>query len=158
MTRIDKEVILQQVVESLEANLKVLVAAAFEAKEISTNEESKAENKYDTRGLEASYLASGQAMRAQKLQEQIYILKKVKLTDFNDKTPVGIGALVELSVDESESKLLFILPIGGVEVSVDKKKLQTITIESPLGQNMHSQVVGYEFQLNGKEYELTGVN
>ncbi len=154
MTRFDKSEILDKVLQVVEGNLGVLVDSAIAAKEFSTNEESKAENKYDTRGLEASYLASGQAQRAQKLQEQIYLLKKVNLQSYSKEASVGIGSVIELHVNESLKKHLFVLPSGGVEVHFGDIMIQTITIESPIGMNIHQQVVGHEFELNGKIYEV----
>lgn len=157
MTPIDKTHLFNQVLQILEDKLKLLVDAAFEAKEASTNEEAKAENKYDTRGLEASYLASGQARRAKELQEQIYLLNKVQIKDFSESEKVGISAIVTILVDEEQKKLLFVLPSGGVDVVIDGRKFQTITIDSPIGQNIHEQEVGHEFELNGKVFEIIGV-
>ena len=157
MTQIDKAQLFQQVISGLEEKLALLVESAFEAKEASTNEESKAENKYDTRGLEASYLASGQAKRAQALQEQIYQLKKVNLRAFQKNEPINISALVELEVNEEVKKFVFLLPIGGVEINIGGIKIQTITLEAPLGQNLFGQVQGNDFDLNGQFYEILKV-
>ena len=154
MTRFDKNLIFEEMLKKLQENLSVLIDAAFEAKEASTNEESKAENKYDTRGLEASYLASGQAKRAQKLQEEIFNLQKVDLKDFHGDDKVGVGALVELEINGAQKKHLFLLPVGGVEVKVDQTLWQSINIQSPLGQNILNQSLGFDFVLNGNEYEI----
>lgn len=151
----DKEKVLNLVLKELRQNLEVLVKSAFEAKEFSTNEESKAENKYDTRGLEASYLASGQAQRAQKLKEQIYLIEKVELQRLSGKA--GIGSIVEVLIEESQKKYLFLLPSGGVEVDYHGEKIQTITIESPIGNNLHENESGHEFEINGKLYEVVEV-
>ena len=114
MNQSEKRLILKQVIQILNNNLEILVNSALEAKEFSTNEESKAENKYDTRGLEASYLASGQAQRAQKLKEQIYILEQVTFSDGMECKKVGVGSLVKILVNDQDERLLFVLPSGGV--------------------------------------------
>ncbi len=157
MTPVDKNQLLELIVEKLEDQRRLLVAAAQEAKDYSTAEESKAENKYDTRGLEASYLASGQSQRASKLQEQIYLLKNVRLKDFAIDQPIGIGALIELSVNDKLKRLLFFLPVGGVEVSIGLEKIQSITLESPIGREVHNQATGFEFQINGNDYVILSV-
>lgn len=152
-----KRELLQLVFEKLQANLKISVDAAFAAKAASNDEELKAENKYDTKGLEAGYLASGQAKRAQKLQEQIYTLNKIEPKSFSKETPIGITAVVKLVIDGDRSLNVFILPVGGVELHHNNQKYQTLTIESPLGQNLFKQTEGHDFELNGKDYEVVEV-
>ena len=157
MTLVDKNSLILEIDKVLQDRLKILIESAFEAKEASTNEESKAENKYDTRGLEAGYLASGQAMRAQKLQEQIYQLSKVTVKEFDSDSVIELSALVEVEVDGEKKMLLFLLPIGGVDIDMGNSKIQTITLQTPLGQNLMDQKVGHEFEINGKEYEILGL-
>ncbi len=154
MTPDDKKEIFALIQEKLKENLEVLVQSAFEAKEASTNEESKAENKYDTRGLEAGYLASGQSKRAGKLQEQIYQLSKLELGKIES---ISVGSLVTVLVNDQNKAHFFILPAGGVELIYKEKKIQTITLESPLGQNLYGQNVGWDFELKGREYEVLEV-
>lgn len=57
----NKTAVYQQMLEKLAIDLDVLQRAAQTAYEAATHEENIAENKYDTLGLEASYLATGQA-------------------------------------------------------------------------------------------------
>lgn len=153
----EKKQLFSLLIANLHAKLDVLVQAAFEAKEASTNEESKAENKYDTRGLEASYLASGQAKRAQELQEQIFLLGQVELRQFTENEPINISSVVNLVVDEVKKKTVFLMPIGGVELHFQNKKIQTLTLDAPLGRQLHGQKVGHEFDMNGRFYQVTEV-
>lgn len=157
MTPIDKKELLKVIIEKLEGQRKLLVDQANEAKEYSTNEESKAENKYDTRGLEASYLASGQSKRAKQMQEEIYKLSKVGLRKLSPTEPIGIGAIVQVEGDEGLIKNLFLLPVGGIDVIFNGLKVQTITIETPMGSQIYQQKVGTSFEVNDKEYEIVGV-
>lgn len=64
-----KHDLIQQVITSLRENLEVLRKAAMETHSNSTDAQSKQEGKYDTRKLEASYLAEAQA-------EKVVLLKK----------------------------------------------------------------------------------
>ena len=157
MTPIDKQQGLTRVLQSLKEQLDLLVKSAFEAKEFSTNEESKAENKYDTRGLEASYLASGQSQRAQKLKEHIFLLEKMEVKKFTKDDTIGMSAIVQLLVGDTSQRTLFLLPVGGVEIELDGNKIQSITIESPIGMNLIDQKVGHEFEINNKFYQVLGV-
>ena len=65
----DKRKIIEAIRRQLEKDLNVLKEAALIAYEAATNEESKPENEYDTRALEASYIAGAQAKRAGELEE-----------------------------------------------------------------------------------------
>ena len=154
---LDKKIIFQQIVQQLEGNLKTLIHSALEAKEASTNEESKAENKYDTRGLEASYLASGQAQRVKELEETIFNLTKVELRSFAPDEPIGISALVELSIDDQEKKFIFLLPASGSSVTHNKQTIQSLSLDSPLGKRIFQSQEGDSFDFNGKEYEIIRV-
>lgn len=60
----DKLLLRQQVLGRLAEDLLRVEQAAQIAHEAATHEENIAENKYDTLGLEAAYLATGQARRA----------------------------------------------------------------------------------------------
>ena len=65
----DKAALRQAMVERLEAELAVLVAAANTSKDEATDQESRQEGKYDMRGQSAAYLAAGQAKLATELAE-----------------------------------------------------------------------------------------
>jgi hypothetical protein len=57
----DKSQLIKQIVAGLSQSLGVLEKAARASHAEATHESSKAESKYDTHGLEAAYLAGGQA-------------------------------------------------------------------------------------------------
>lgn len=59
----NKPLVLNAVISRLQGNLELLKAANMQAKENATDSESRAETKWDTGGLEASYLARGYARR-----------------------------------------------------------------------------------------------
>ena len=57
----NKRALIKKIVARLTDELEVYFRAAHASRAEATHEQSKAENKYDTRGLEASYLAHGQS-------------------------------------------------------------------------------------------------
>ena len=67
----DKQVLVATIIAQLEKTLQGTTQAALEAAQSATDDEAKSESKYDTRGLEASYLASGQAHYAKELKEPV---------------------------------------------------------------------------------------
>ena len=60
----DKKALRRQLIEHLMERLSGFDKSAREAHAEATHEQNKAENKYDTRAIEASYLAEGQARQA----------------------------------------------------------------------------------------------
>ncbi len=151
-----KQKILDLLLEDLKKNLESLVHTALVAKDAATGEESKAENKYDTRGLEASYLAGAQAKRVEELRETIYKLQKIQLRNFDKTEAVGITAVVKVNIDGSIEKNFFILPsAGGQKVFVDGTTYHVITPESPVGSLFLGKKTRSFFQvkIQQKEFE-----
>ena len=66
---LDKAKLVETILKSLEKDLEVLREAEKSTREAATHEESKPENEYDTRGLEASYLAGAQSKRIIETEE-----------------------------------------------------------------------------------------
>lgn len=67
----DKLLLQQRMLERLAGHLLHVEQAARAAHEAATREENIDENKYDTLGLEAAYLATGQARRAEAIRQAI---------------------------------------------------------------------------------------
>ena len=155
----DKQILLDALLAELKANLESLVHAAFVAKEAATSEESKAENKYDTRGLEASYLAGAQAKRAEELKESIYKLQKLNLRTYSASDAVGVTAVVKVLIDDTTEKVFFLLPsAGGQKIVHQNVTYHVLTLESPVGLVLIGKKLRESFQvkMNQKmfEYEL----
>lgn len=132
----NKHVLVKKIVAHLTAELELYAKAARAAHAEATHEQSKAENKYDTRGLEAAYLARGQSRQAAEVEEAIEQFKKLIVRDFTPEDSIDLGALVELE-GSKERALYFIGPrAGGTEISMEKKELLVITPPSPLGQQL----------------------
>lgn len=157
-----KKLIMDNLLRQLESNLEMLINTAQEARLAATSEESKAENKYDTRGLEASYLAGAQAKRSQDLELSILQLKKLKVKDFKEDQSVDVTAIVHVEINGEGQKYLFVLPnSGGSKIEFEKKIISVITPESPLGTLLVGKYVGDNFilKLNNKdsEYEILNI-
>ena len=147
----DKQKVLKQVIEQLEKNLEVLIQSAHDAKDAATHEDSKAENKYDTRGLEASYLAGAQAKRAGELRESINKLKKVELREYGEKDEIESMAIVTVENEDELQKKFFLVPIeGGAKIQHDGSTYFFVTPDSPMGQCLWNQAVGHEFEFTIK--------
>ncbi len=137
-----KSQLLKLIVAGLSESLEVLTKAAKASHAEATHESSKAENKYDTRGLEAAYLAGGQARQAREIVEAIKLYENMTARDFKPDEPIDTGALVELELD-GERSFYFIGPkSGGLEIKQKEKEIMVITPQSPLGQNLTGRKSG----------------
>ena len=143
----NKNALIQKIVAKLTSELGIYFRAAQNSRAEATHEQSKADNKYDTRGLEASYLARGQSRQAAELEASIAEFEKLEVRKFAGSDAIDIGALVELEL-EGESEFYFIGPrAGGTEVVEDKKEILVITPQSPLGSQLLEKKQGNRFQL-----------
>lgn len=135
---VDKHELVRAIIQKLRDDLVLYQNAAGAARAEATDEQSKAENKYDTRGLEASYLARGQSRQAAEINESIKAFQKLALREFSSSDAIDVGAVVELK-NFNETSTYFIGPrSGGTEIACDNREVLVITPESPLG----SQLVG----------------
>ena len=144
----NKHAIVKKIVARLTEELQVYFRAAQFSRAEATHESSKAESKYDTRGLEASYLARGQSKQAAELEAAIADFEKLPVKNFGAGEPIDLGALVELE-HGGENSIYFIGPrAGGTEVLHDKKEILVITPQSPLGEQLMGKKSGEQPQLN----------
>jgi transcription elongation GreA/GreB family factor len=135
----------QIIITALETVLDTSRKAAIQAYEAATNGETVAENKYDTFGLEASYLAAGQSKRVAECEENVKIFKLLEVQDSKPGSLIGIGALVELEDAQGNIKTLFLSPVsGGLKVNFNQVELTLVTPSAPLGRALIDQGVGDE--------------
>ncbi len=93
----DKKGVLKALIASLEAEVQKAIAASKDAASYATDEEARAESQWDTQGIEASYLAAGQAEQARQSARALEALQgqrdggrdAVLASDAFD--PVGVG-------------------------------------------------------------------
>lgn len=143
----NKRMLIKKIVARLADELETYFRAAQFSRAEATHESSKAENKYDTRGLEASYLARGQSKQAAELKLSIAEFEKLPVKKFGANDAIDLGALVELE-HGGERTFYFIGPrAGGTEVLHDKKEILVITPQSPLGAQVVGKKSGENLQL-----------
>ncbi len=137
-----KSRLIQHIIASLSESLALLEKAARASHAEATHESSKAESKYDTRGLEAAYLAGGQARQAKEILDSIKLYRELPVRDFTSEEAIDLTALVELDVDGTRA-LYFVGPRnGGLEIEYQRKEITVITPQSPLGQDLMGKKAG----------------
>jgi len=145
---VNKRIIIKKIVAKLTGELELYFRAAEFARAEATHEQNKAENKYDTRGLEASYLAHGQSKQAAELEAAIIEFEKLGTRAFAAGEAIGKGALVELE-HGGETSFYFLGPrAGGTEIVHDRKEILVITPQSPLGEQLAGKKAGDKLDLN----------
>lgn len=145
----NKAALIQKIIESLSAEIEAYSRSARTARDEATNEQSKAENKYDTRGLEASYLARGQSRQAMESVEAFQQYQELQPKEFTAKTPIGVGALIEIEASNDRT-LYFLGPCaGGTEIQLEGREIFVITPQSPLGQELIGKLQGARLPKTG---------
>ncbi len=144
----DKFLLQQQVLDRLAEDLLQTEAAARAAHETATHEENIAENKYDTLGLEAAYLATGQARRADAIRQAMAQWRQFRPLAYEASKGIQLGALVCLVDAEDRQQLLFLGPPGGSMKLVSGDQIvQVISSEAPLGRALLGKCEGDEVSL-----------
>ena len=143
----DKFLLQHQVLERLAEDLLRVEQAVRAAHETATHQENVAENKYDTLGLEAAYLATGQALRADAIRQAMAHWRQFRPRPYDANKGIQLGALVCL-VCSDEKQQLFLGPDGGSMKLVSGSELvQVISSESPLGSAMLGKCEGEEVSI-----------
>lgn len=130
------------------------------ARELITEKDMQQEGKYDTRRIEASYLAGAQGKRLEILKQDIQLLKNLELRSYSINEEVGLGAIVQcrdLNDKKEKEYFYFIVPSsGGVNLHFNGENIQVLSVHSPLGNELMRLEVGesVEIETPGTSKEL----
>lgn len=157
----DKNKLVTLIISTLEKDLAALKAAALNTYAAATGEESKAENKYDTRALEASYLAGAQAKRVADVEASLQMFQKLETKTFDENSRIESTAIVEVDLD-GKTTFVFIAPArGSLTLAFEGRSIQIITPQSPLGEALLGLRAGDVAKLDRGdrqlEYEIVAV-
>lgn len=139
---VTKEQLLNAVIAELETQLERIERASRDNAAAATDGENKAENKYDTRGLEASYLAGGQAQLALELAQAAGGYRSLSRAGWTTGTPIALGAHVTLVCSGRRAHYLLGPAAGGLEVKVGETAVTVVTPASPLGRLLIGKQIG----------------
>jgi transcription elongation GreA/GreB family factor len=128
----------------LATDLETLERAHRATCDAATHEEAKPENDKDTRALEQSYLARGQATRIEELRAGIASVRALAARDVEEER-VMLGALVTVEEDDRESILLLAPAGGGAHLA--HGTVQVLTPPSPLGRALLGKHAGDEVEM-----------
>jgi transcription elongation GreA/GreB family factor len=160
---LNKHELMDRILDKLNQELSTITLAAREAYEAATHEESRSEDKHDTRGLEASYLAAAQAGRAAELKRLIAGYRFLPLRQFSSADSIEPGALIELELNGKRSCYFLVPQGGGLSVQVGGKQIQVIAVLAPLGNALVGKKVGDCVEIERekdqvvREYEVVSI-
>jgi len=144
----DKFLLQQQVVKRLAEDLLQAEQAVRAAHETATHEENIAENKYDTLGLEAAYLATGQVRRAEAIRQALANWHQFRPRPYDVRKGVQLGALVCLvGFDDKQQHFFLGLAGGSMKLLSGTQFVQVISSEAPLGRAMLGKCEGDEVSI-----------
>jgi transcription elongation GreA/GreB family factor len=138
----DKIALTRSIISQLEAELALQIKAALGSREEATDEESRAEDKYDMRSQSAAYLAAGQAKLASEIAGAIAAWKTLTLKVFGPGDEIAAGALVMLESKGSIAAFLIGPQSGGLEARDGDSAATVVTGASPLGRQLVGRRVG----------------
>ena len=157
----NKKNLISAILKRLEQDLNTAITAARAALDEATHPDNKAENQYDTRGLEAGYLAGAQAERAAQIEEQIIIYKHLEPKAFTAQEPISSTALVEVALNDKKSFVFVMSKGGGLVLEFEGQAIQVVTPNSPLGEAIlglkSGDVAIVELGARTREYEIISV-
>lgn len=159
MKQIDTKVILKKLILHLEAELARQLDVKNASDEYKKSDDFKQESKYDTRAIEAGYLAGALHKRYEENKLELELLKIIELPKVYNH--VQVGHLVCL-LDNDQYVYYFILPItGGRVIRFEDAQIQIISNKSPIGSAILGLEVNESFDFQGpkevKELEVVAI-
>lgn len=157
----NKTALIDRLRESLTREVAEARRVATETAAAANHPEARPENDKDTRKIELSYLAAGQAARAHELETAVAMLTTMPVREFDEDDPLGAGALVELDIDGKTQRVLIAPAGGGQKLATDDGEVSVVTPQSPLGGGLLGKRVGESFDLHVagqiRDVEIIGV-
>ena len=139
----EKADLIAKVRDEIRSQFERMLTAAKAAASYATDEETKPDGKYDTQSTEASYLAAGQAEKAEELALDVELFETLELPNFDDSAPIAPGALVEVELEDGDIAFYLLAPRGGGTVINHLGcKLTVLTPDSPLAQKLEGKRAG----------------
>lgn len=152
-----------KIVEFLENKLKnelqAIADIAENTKKEAIHTDMKPDSKYDTRAIEASYLAGAQAKRVFEIIRDLDELQKLDTKTKNEK--VCIGSVLSLKFNDFESHYFISPTTGGFFAQIEGKSYMIIGINSPIAQASigHSLQDSFEVETpkETRDYTITSL-
>jgi len=144
-TALDRRTLIDHIRAQIDDQLAGVAAMTAAARDEATASESRPENQYDTRALEASYLAAGQGQRLAELKElQLWAGQLGEVAPGDGAAAQGCFVALRLV---GQPRLVLLGRAGGLTVEVEGRRVEVVSERSPLGQAIVGLMAGDEGEL-----------
>ena len=143
---IDKKRIVDTLIEKLNIELLEVESAAKSAKDLATSDDLKSEGKYDTRAIEASYLASAQNKRVEEIKLDIQMLEDLAIS-IGPASKMQLGSLGLIRCNAQERLYFLSSTSGGSMLMIEDKPILVISVFSPIGDAALGVGAGESFEV-----------
>ena len=140
-----KKKIRDELVLKLETELQEIESAALSSRAYAIQDDLKQEGKYDTRAIEASYMASAQQARVDELKLDLQMIKELEV-EKNSKS-VELGSLVQIEQNNKMTFMFISSALGGSVLNVDNQIILVISVFSPIGSEALTLQKGDRFEV-----------
>jgi transcription elongation GreA/GreB family factor len=144
---LDKRALLDALLALLKSELAAAERAARESAEAANHPEARPENDKDTRKIELSYLAAGQAARARELESALLLVQSLPAGPRPPGAAITAGAVVTLDVSGKTQRVIVSPAGGGAKLEHERGPISVVTPQSPLGQALLGKHAGDSFEL-----------
>ena len=155
---IDKKKIVEVLIEKLNSELKEVESAARSTRDLATADDLKSEGKYDTRAIEASYLASAQNKRVEEIKLDIQMLEDLEVHVETTSSKLQLGSLGLISCNGQERLYFISSTSGGSMLMIDNNPILVISVFSPIGDAALGLGAGESFEVETpketRQYEI----
>ena len=156
---IEKEKIIAALKEKVQSELGEIKKAFASSHDLATSSEMKSEGKYDTRSIEAGYIAGAQQKRVQELELELGLLDEINISHLPDT--VSVGSLVEIKYNDLTRLYFISSTAGGSFLSVQGQTIMVISAFSPIGTEVIGLSAKDEFEVEHKnetrQYQLISI-
>ena len=155
-----KSVILSKLINQLNEELDKAKTAYETAKNLTQEPDFKAESKWDTRSIEAGYLAGAQKKRVDELEMDVKMIEELAGEKLNKAASVGIGSLVDIEFNDQTRKYFIAPTAGGTMIEDNGEVVLVISVFSPIGDGVVnlSENDTFEIEMKGANREYTVVS
>jgi len=154
-----KKKLFEHLKSNINQELEKSRAAYKSTQDHATSPELLAESKYDTRSIEAGYLAGAQKKRVDELELELKLINEMSIDHPPEK--ISVGSLVDLKFNEQTRSYFISSTSGGTMVSLDGKTILVISAFSPIGTEAIGLEVGESFVVETanaeREYTIQGI-
>lgn len=155
----NKKKILENLQKRIQDELEKATSAYKTTHNHATNEELKSDGKYDTRAIEAGYLAGAQKKRVEELKKELKLLREIDPSSSHES--VCIGSIVTLTLNNIEKKYFISCTTGGSLIDIEGEHYLVVSAYSPLCSAMVGLQTGDTFEVEVgddiREYTITDI-